>query len=143
MTETARGSCVCGAVHYEVTAPYGRFQYCYCSRCRKRSGAASVASLFVKADQLTWLEGHEHVRQFDLPTAEYWCSAFCTRCGSSVPWLFRNGAMYSVPAGGLDDDIGVTPSRNIFFASRAGWYVHPHDLETFDGVPQRAHPAQG
>ena len=39
---------------------------------------------------------------------------------------------YLVPAGNLDDDPGLQPERNIFWASRAPWYVAAAELPTFD-----------
>ena len=36
------GSCLCGGVRYEVTAPFLRSNYCHCERCRKHSGAAAL-----------------------------------------------------------------------------------------------------
>lgn len=75
------------------------------------------------------------MRRFELPGARAWCSGFCTVCGSSMPWLNRPGTMVIVPAGSLDDDPGERPRRNIHFGSRAPWYVHASELETFDAAP--------
>ena len=46
-----KGSCVCGAVEFEIRPPYRFFQYCHCSRCRKRSGSIHAANVAVPADQ--------------------------------------------------------------------------------------------
>ena len=32
------GSCLCGGVQFEVTAPFLWANHCHCSRCRKHSG---------------------------------------------------------------------------------------------------------
>lgn len=122
---------------YEATPPFMTFQYCHCSRCRKASGAAFAANLFVAAEQFRWLQGEELLRRFDLPDAKYWSHCFCATCGSAMPWLTRTGKAVIVPAGGLEGDPGMAPSRNIYWASRANWYVHPHELETFDEFPKR------
>lgn len=135
MADTIRGSCVCGAVRFEVTAPFKAFQYCHCSRCRKKSGTAHVANVFVALDQFRWQQGEELVRRFELPDAKYWCSGFCTQCGSSMPWLSKTGKSWIVPAGAFDDDVPERPARNVYFASRASWYVHASELEAFDTYP--------
>ena len=101
MSEAAHGSCVCGAVAYRIEGPYRGFQYCHCSRCRKKTGAASCANLFVPVEQFTWDRGEDIVKRFELPTAKWWSTAFCTECGSAVPWLTRNGKVMVVGAGGL------------------------------------------
>lgn len=135
METTIRGSCVCGAIEFRIEAPFKRFQYCHCSRCRKNTGSAHAVNLFVAANQFAWENGESSVKQFELPAAKYWCSAFCTTCGSSLPWKTRDGKTMIVPGGALDEDPGVKPSRNIFFGSRAPWYVHASDLETHDTFP--------
>ena len=138
MSEDIRsGSCVCGAVRYAITAPFMTFQYCFCSRCRKVTGSAHAANLFVPVEQFRWLEGEEHVRRFELSTAKYWSHCFCEHCGSSLPWITRTGKAMIVPAGTLDDDPGMPPSRAIFWASRSSWYVGVDELEMHDEIPRR------
>jgi hypothetical protein len=40
------GSCMCGAVRFEVTAPLLGALYCHCRRCQHRTGTAfSVSNL--------------------------------------------------------------------------------------------------
>ncbi len=126
---------MCGAVHFSVTEPFKAFQYCHCSRCRKASGSAHVANIFVPVDQFRWTEGESHVRRFELPSAKYWCSSFCDACGSSMPWINRSGTSVIVPAGALDDAPAERPRRNVYFASRGAWYVHASELDTFDTFP--------
>ncbi len=135
--EAIGGACVCGAVRYSIRAPFLAFQLCHCSRCRKATGSAHAANLFVRTDQLVWEAGEEHVRRYELPEARYWSHCFCDTCGSSLPWLSRTGKAWIVPAGTLDGDPGAQPSRNIYWASRAPWYVHVSELPTFDEAPPR------
>jgi hypothetical protein len=132
---TIQGSCVCGAVRFGIRPPYRFFQYCHCSRCRKRSGSAHAANIAIPVDQLVWLAGADHVRTFELPGAKSWGNAFCADCGSGLPWKTRNGRAWIVPAGALDDDPGAKPTRNIHFASRASWHAIAGDLPIFDIEP--------
>jgi hypothetical protein len=130
--QKSSGSCVCGLVQYEIEAPYMVMQYCHCSRCRKSTGSAHAANLFVAADQLRFIQGADQVQIWDHPDAKYWRRGFCKACGSSVPYKTRTEKAWVIPGGTLDEDPGIRPVRNIFFASRAPWYVHAADLETFD-----------
>lgn len=134
-TTLIEGSCLCGAVAFSIAPPFRAFQYCHCSRCRKRSGSAHVANVFVPPEQFSWRRGAGEVVRYDLPTAEYWCTAFCRHCGSPMPWLNKPGTAYVVAAGALDSDPGVTPERSIYFGSRAPWYVAPADHERHDTMP--------
>jgi hypothetical protein len=130
-----KGSCVCGAVEFEIDGAPEVFQYCHCSRCRKFSGSAHAANMFVPHGKLRFVRGEGAVKRYELPTAKYWCSAFCTTCGSAMPWLSKTGTRYIVPAGTLDADPTARPSRNVHFGSRAPWYVHAASLENHDGNP--------
>ena len=130
-----KGTCVCGAVEFEITPPYRFFQYCHCSRCRKRSGSIHAANIAVLAEQFAWVRGEEHVKRFEHPAAKSWSNCFCDVCGSGLPWKTRNQKAFIVPAGGLDEDPGARPTRNIWYGSRAMWHVDASTLEHFDEEP--------
>lgn len=130
-TSTLRGSCLCGAVGYEVRPPFVFFKYCHCSRCRKNSGSAHAANLLIDAKQFAWTRGEESMRRFELPSAKYYCTGFCAQCGSALPWLTKNGKYVLVPAGGLDDTPATRPDKNVFWGSRAAWYVAAESLPCF------------
>lgn len=127
-----KGSCVCGAVTFEVDPPYRFFQYCHCSRCRKRSGSIHAANMAVPAAQVRFLTGEENVKTFVLPTANGWSNAFCGTCGSGMPWLVKTGKAWIVPAGAMDDDPGERPTRNVHMASKAVWEVPAASLPDFE-----------
>ena len=131
------GSCLCGKVHYELKNNLGVFQYCHCSRCRKFTGSAHAANIFVAPDDFHWLAGEEYVGRYDPEHTKYFATAFCKRCGSSLPWLSKSGRVVVVPAGTLDEDPGIRPDKNIFCASRAEWYISVESLPQHDEGPPR------
>lgn len=133
----ATGSCLCGKVKYEITGNLGIFQYCHCSRCRKFTGSAHAANLLVKPEQFKWLAGEESVGRFEHPDARHFATSFCTHCGSSLPWLGKTGKAVVVPAGTLDDDPQIRPYQNIFWGSRAQWYVDASELVKYDELPKK------
>ncbi len=135
MTDLHTGSCLCGEVVYEIKPPYTFFQYCHCSRCRKFTGAAHSASILVLREQFRWVTGEGLVKRFEVPDAKYYCTAFCSRCGSSLPWRARDGRFFLVPAGTLDGDAGAVVQRNIHWASRASWYESVDALPFYDELP--------
>ena len=136
LTDPIHGSCLCGQSRFTIVPPFRGFQYCHCSRCRKASGTAHAANIFVLKDQLAWLEGEGGAKRFDLPEAKWWSTAFCGACGAALPWLSRNGRAWVVPAGALDDDPGEKPRRSIYFGSKASWYEHVSDMPMFDTFPE-------
>jgi hypothetical protein len=56
---TLKGSCLCGAVKYEVTGEPRRFYHCHCSRCRKATGTGHASNLFLQPGALKWLSGEQ------------------------------------------------------------------------------------
>jgi hypothetical protein len=119
-------------VTYEIRPPFVFFHHCHCSRCRKSSGSAYGANILVKADHFEWTRGEDLVKRWELPEARYYCTGWCSVCGSALPWQSRNRKGFLVPAGNLDDDPGHQPERNIFWASRAPWYVAASELPNVD-----------
>lgn len=137
MTEKINGSCLCARVAFVITGPIEAFHWCHCSRCRKETGSAHASNLFIRPETFGWLRGESLVKRFDLPEAERFATAFCTHCGSSLPYLNRTGTHIIVPAGVLDAEPGIDPQDNIFWGSRAAWYEAGVAARKFDEGPER------
>ena len=121
-----RGSCLCGGVRYEVTAPFRRANYCHCSRCRKHSGGAALAQGRVPTEGFRLLAGAELIETFRPPGGM--AKAFCRACGSSLfGGTWPDGPEVSVRLGTLDDDPGIRPRYHSFVDSRAVWERMPDD----------------
>jgi len=132
-----QGSCLCGEVAYEITTPPLRMYYCHCSRCRRGRSAAHAANVFYKAEGFRWARGAELVREFQMPGAQYFATAFCSNCGSAVPRVSVERNVAVVPAGSLDSDPGIAPAGHIFVDSRAAWDQITDDLPQFAEMPPR------
>ena len=132
--EKLSGSCLCGAVRYEATGSPRRFLHCYCSRCRKVSGAEHASNLFIKGD-LNFLEGEALVQSFKVPEAERFTNSFCTQCGSRVPRAIPEFGSVLIPAGSLDSEPSLMPQANIFQGSMAGWSSTHEELPDFEEYP--------
>ncbi len=129
------GSCLCGAVTYEVTGPMSGIKNCHCSRCRKASGAAHDSILTLANEDFRWLSGEDRVQQFKLPEARrYWVS-FCSLCGSLVPFVRAGREGVGIPAGSLDDDPGNRETHHIYVGSKAPWHEISDGLPKFDEYP--------
>lgn len=130
--DSIAGTCLCGSIRFKIKPPLSGFRYCHCSRCRKATGSAHAANIFLPQSQLTWLAGESLIRRFDLPGAQRFAVCFCTRCGTRVPHKITGTENYLVPAGILDSNPEQRPESSIFWASRAAWYVEPQELAKFD-----------
>ena len=122
------GSCLCGDTRFEVDPSGGRISHCHCSMCRKAHAAPFVSWLSAPAAGFRWSAGEERVAHYR--SSEWMNRAFCPRCGSALPAV--DGETVDVPAGCLDDDPGVRPSRHIFYASHAPWLTVNDDLPRHD-----------
>lgn len=136
MESCIHGSCLCGTVTYQIRGPFKIFQYCHCSRCRKFTGSAHGANLFVPPEQFQWSRGEESLGRFEHPTAKYYATSFCKICGSSLPWVTKGGKNVVVPAGTLDADPGIKPFQNVFWDSRAPWFEDSGHLAKFSELPR-------
>jgi hypothetical protein len=130
------GSCLCGAVRFEISGGFDRFFLCHCARCRKNSGSAHGANLFSSSARLDWLSGEDQLRSFNLPDTRH-SRSFCAQCGSALPMSHMGGAMLVVPAGSLDGAVDVRPDAHIFVASRADWDDRLEDVPAFETLPGR------
>lgn len=115
------GSCLCGAVRYELTEAPDWSHSCHCSRCRKATGAAFASNLFVPLEALRYTAGEEHLRSFQPPDAERFIHTFCGICGATLPSDNQARGRAVVPMGSLDGDPGLSPKAHIWVDSRAAW----------------------
>ena len=127
---THEGSCLCGAVRYEINGDIDTLTLCHCQRCRKAHGSAFAAVAPVAADDFRLITGEESLG--DYLSASGLHRMFCKQCGSplfsrrdSVPDLVR------VRVGSLDTPFSTRPSTHIFVASKAEWFDIHDDAPQF------------
>ncbi len=125
------GSCMCGAVRFEVTAPFTTAGYCHCTRCQHRTGVPWALSAMVGEDAFAIVEGAELVRTFRPPNG--FAKSFCGECGGQLYAGPGNGVV-AVRLGAVDGDPGVRPRWHQWVASAPAWEPLPDDgLPRFDG----------
>src|SRR5690554_4998838 len=128
------GSCLCGAVKFEVHGDFDSFYLCHCRHCQKDTGSAHAANLFSQSARLVWLVGEEAVASYTLPGTRHQ-KCFCRTCGSAVPNTHIPGLLV-VPAGCLDSELSRVPTAHLFTSSRAAWDRAQGDVPEFSGLPK-------
>lgn len=118
---TLNGSCLCGAIRYEVSGNPQRFYHCHCSRCRKSSGTGHATNLMLTNAQLTFTKGASFLRSYKVPESERFSRQFCSECGSAVARFVKEIDAVVIPAGSLDSEAPFKPQARIFWDSRAEW----------------------
>jgi hypothetical protein len=130
-----RGSCLCGAVAFVVTAEPLRCQHCHCSRCRKARGAAHASNFFTRLDGVRLLRGEEHLREYKVPEARWFKQVFCGTCSAPMPRFDTERGITIVAMGTLDDDPDVRPARHIWVGSKAPWWPITDGLPQLEAAP--------
>lgn len=121
-----KGSCLCGAVSFELAGVLRPPLACHCTQCRRTSGHyASFTSVprdrltLVRDDGLRWYRSSDSARR-----------GFCGTCGSSLFWDMDKAGSISVACGALAAPTGLRQSMHIFVADKGDYY------DIADGLPQ-------
>src|SRR3569623_1993206 len=129
------GSCLCGAVRYEVVGDLQRFYHCHCSRCRKSSGTGHATNLMLANARILFSHGEALLKRYKVPDAERFTRQFCSECGSSVARFVLEINVVVVPAGSLDSPVPIQPQARVFWDSRAEWSCDDQELPRFTEYP--------
>ena len=126
------GSCACGAVRFEITAPFTTAGYCHCKRCQRRSGALWSLNGIVDSGAFRLVEGAEAVRSWRPPTGLP--KAYCAHCGGHVFAGDPDSTpILAIRLGAVDGDPGIRPSWRQWVESAPDWEPIPDD-----GLPRFA-----
>lgn len=123
------GSCLCGAVRFQVTGTLPPPTACHCTRCRKWTGNFEASSDVARSaltihgrDNVRWYQSSDKVRR-----------GFCVTCGSSLFFDPLDQAKHDwvgVSMGAFDGATQTKLVRHVFVADKGDYY------ELTDGLPQ-------
>lgn len=112
------GSCLCGAVTYEVDGPLRDVIDCHCIRCRRHSGHHMAATAAATTDVA--IDGHALCWYAATDTVEY---GFCRTCGSSLFWrTSTRPETLSIAAGTLDPPTGLRTTAAIYTSQASDYH---------------------
>lgn len=113
-----RGSCLCGAVAYEVDGELREVVGCHCTQCRKTTGHFMAATAAKHGDfRITREEGLAWYRSSDQARR-----GFCNVCGSTLFWQGDGRDYVAIAAGTLDGPTGIRIKGHIFCADKGDYY---------------------
>ena len=116
-----KGSCLCGAVKYELKGEISQILLCHCSRCRKATGSAFAALTPVRTEDLHFFSGEQSIKKFD--SAPGVGRYFCQDCGSPLFSKRENAPeLVRLRIGTLDTKLPATPIAHVFVASKSEWF---------------------
>jgi len=120
------GSCLCGAVRFEIAGDLPPPDACHCTQCRKFSGHYFVSTDVPRSavtiqgvENVSWYRSSEKVRR-----------GFCKTCGASLFWDPIERDWTGIAMGAFDGATGTHTHVHVHVGSKGDYY------EITDGVPQ-------
>lgn len=131
-----RGSCLCGAVVYEVRASdIGVVTTCYCSLCRKSHGAERRLRAPARSEGFRWISGEKNLSRY--PYAPERQKVFCGTCGTPlINEYLDQPELLGLAVATLDEDPGKRNVLHLFAASKPDWIEIRDDLPQLPTVPE-------
>jgi len=123
------GTCLCGAVRYEVEDAFRYSLICHCSQCRRATGSAFKPFAGIEREKLRLVAGQDATLRYGDESTH---DLHCGRCGSLLYSDIGTGPYVHVTLGTLTDTPGIRPTAHIFVGSKAPWHT------ICDGLPQHA-----
>ena len=124
------GSCLCGAVGFEVRFPSRFCAHCHCSTCRRAHGAAFVTWAGFLSEQVRIVAGGDVLHRYLTETGA--TRSFCSRCGST---LFFESPRWAgethVARANIEGEIDRAPDGHFYVDHRASWWT------ITDSLPQQ------
>ena len=119
-----KGSCLCGAVTFEVRRQPEGLSCCHCTQCRKQSGHVWASAHVADADLVIdgpaqWYQSSKKARR-----------GFCGTCGSFLFWKHEADPHTSFALGAVDSSVGTPLQKHIFTSDKGDYY------DIADGLPQ-------
>ena len=113
------GSCLCGAVKFDINGPMADAHACHCTQCRKQTGNYWISShvadadlKFTQQDGLKWFASSDYAKR-----------GFCKDCGSNLFWKKNDSDTLSVCLGSIDGKTEVRLEGHIYCDSAGDYYV--------------------
>jgi hypothetical protein len=126
------GSCLCGQVQYTVEDSFTYAFYCHCSQCRRATGSAFKPFAGIGREKLRLVRGSDGLLIFG---EELGHDAHCSRCGSLLYSVVREGRFVHVTLGTLVQGPAIRASAHIFVGSKAPWFTITDNLPQHDELP--------
>lgn len=121
-----KGSCLCGAIEYEIDSIDMPVAHCHCRTCQKAHAAAFASTAGVMREHFRWLKGEEKLSFFESSPGKL--RYFCSGCGSHLVAERVSQPHVIVRVATLDEDPMMTPQMHI-------WTSHDVPWLEYEGVP--------
>ncbi|WP_313954107.1 GFA family protein [Accumulibacter sp.] len=128
-----KGSCLCGAVEYEIDELDMPIAHCHCRTCRKAHAAMFASTAGVRREHFRWLKGEEKRTAFESSPGKL--RHFCSVCGSHLVAERPAQPHVIVRVATLDEDPGAKPAAHIWRSHDAAWLQDGKDVPSYQEWP--------
>jgi Uncharacterized conserved protein len=120
-----KGSCLCGAVKYELLSEPKAVSNCHCRMCQKQHGAAFATYASLPKADLRYVSGEDVIVAYN--SSGSILRKFCGICGSNIEWSGSEKFpdWVSITLATLDTPFAPKSIKNIYLQSRACWLDAP------------------
>ena len=126
-----KGSCLCGAVNFQISSGLRNIVYCHCSECRKAQGSAFATNGIVEKNNFKIISGEDQLSAYESTPGQ--TKYFCRHCGSPIMSKNLNKPdQLRVRLGTIESDLAEKPGAHIFVSSKANWDNISDDLPQYD-----------
>jgi hypothetical protein len=131
-----KGTCLCGAVEFDIAGTLPSLYHCYCSLCQKQTGGSHNAATLVDEANFNWLKGQDFITSYQKDTG--FSSHYCQNCGCPVPNSLRETGKCWIPAGLLEGSVTSQVVLHMHLDSKAQWQAMPTHGHQFATMPDLA-----
>ncbi|MBB3232624.1 GFA family protein [Halomonas stenophila] len=128
-----KGSCLCGAVTYEVDRLDMPIGHCHCRTCQKAHAAAFATTAGVERRHFRWTADERHLSHYESsPGKRRW---FCSLCGTHLMAERAGQPHVILRVATLDEDPGERPALHIWRSHEVPWLAHDEALPSYKAWP--------
>lgn len=122
--DTAKGTCLCGAVTVNFHLNEKVFDVCHCSMCRKWSGGPAMT---VDAGTTISFQGTEFITTYS--SSDWAERGFCKKCGTHLFYRLKESGFSNVPLGLLENSQHFKFHLQIFIDMKPEQYSFANKTE--------------
>ena len=128
-----KGSCLCGAVRYEVEHLDMPIAHCHCVTCRKAHAAAYASTARVMREHFRWMAGEERLSAYDSSPGKV--RRFCSVCGTHLLAERPVQPHVILRVATLDEDPGTRPGMHIWTSHDVPWLADGGEVPRYPAWP--------
>ncbi len=129
------GGCACGAIRFNITAPFLGVGTCHCTNCQKASGGGPNYVALTPKDALDVIQGEPTLFETTGDSGAVVNRAFCGTCGTPLWGVPTHEPFLTVKLGALDDSADLEPQIQIYVSSAPEWHAINDEFPKFPKMP--------